>query len=129
MTRAKVSALPRAPRISSRRAEHRARDHEAVWAGPGTWARQLLLGPGQDCPAHYSAPSQAGILAATPVTGWSGRCENNECLNCLMTHRNSSILHFHPWFMLSQVHDIYQTNPAFKRRICLGILCFNSVNQ
>ena len=74
MTRAKVSALPRAPSISSRRAEHRARDHEAVWAGPGTWARRLLLGQDMaDCPAHYSPPSQAGILAATPATGWSGR--------------------------------------------------------
>ena len=31
--------------------------------------------------------------------------------------------------MLSQLHDIYQTNPAFKKRICLGILCFNTVNQ
>ena len=31
--------------------------------------------------------------------------------------------------MVSQVHDIYQTNPAFKKRICLGILCFNTVNQ
>ena len=31
--------------------------------------------------------------------------------------------------MLSQEHDIYQTNPAFKKRICLGILCFNTVNQ
>ena len=79
-----MSALPRAPRISCRRAEHRARDHEAVWAGPGTWARRLLLGPGQDCSTHYSAPSQAGILAATPATGWSGRV------------RNSSNLHFHP---------------------------------
>ena len=85
VTRAKVSALPRAPRISSRRAEHRARDHEAVWAGPGTWARRLLLGQDQDCSSHYSAPSQAGILAATPATGWSGRASYN-----------SSILHFHP---------------------------------
>ena len=31
--------------------------------------------------------------------------------------------------MLSQVHDIYQTNPAFKKKNCLGILCFNTVNQ
>ena len=31
--------------------------------------------------------------------------------------------------MLSQVHDIYQTNPAFKKRICLGIICSNTVNQ
>ena len=32
--------------------------------------------------------------------------------------------------MLSQLHDIYhQTNPAFKKRICLSILCFNTVNQ
>ena len=31
--------------------------------------------------------------------------------------------------MLSQVHDIYQTNPADLKRICLGILCFNTVNQ
>ena len=86
MTRAKVSALPRAPSISSRRAEHRARDHEAVWAGPGTWARRLLLGQDMaDCSSHYSAPSQAGILAATPATGWSGRASYN-----------SSILHFHP---------------------------------
>ena len=31
--------------------------------------------------------------------------------------------------MLSQLHDVYQTNPAFIKRICLGILCFNTVNQ
>ena len=33
------------------------------------------------------------------------------------------------WSMVSQVHDIYQTNPADLKRICLGILCFNTVNQ
>ena len=31
--------------------------------------------------------------------------------------------------MLSQVHYIYQTNPTDLKRICLGILCFNTVNQ
>ena len=31
--------------------------------------------------------------------------------------------------MWSQLHDIYQTNPAFLMRIWLGILCFNTVNQ
>ena len=31
--------------------------------------------------------------------------------------------------MLSQVHNIYQTNPADLKRICLSILCFNTVNQ
>ena len=31
--------------------------------------------------------------------------------------------------MLSQLYDIYQTNPAFLMRIRLGILCFNTVNE
>ena len=31
--------------------------------------------------------------------------------------------------MLSQVHNIYQTNPAVLIRIRLDILCFNTVNQ
>ena len=32
-------------------------------------------------------------------------------------------------FMLSQLHDIYQTNPADLKRICLVISGFNTVNQ
>ena len=31
--------------------------------------------------------------------------------------------------MRAKVHDINQTNPADLIRICLGILCFNTVNQ
>ena len=33
------------------------------------------------------------------------------------------------WTRWSQLHNIYQTNPAFLMRIWLGILCFNTVNQ
>ena len=43
------------------------------------------------------------------------------------THPAQRLLMLVP--MLSQLHDIYQTNPALKKRICLSILCFNTVNQ
>ena len=47
----------------------------------------------------------------------------------LVRNSNETWLAIVPYTMLPQVHNIYQTNPAFKKRICLCILWFNTVNQ
>ena len=56
----------------------------------------------------------------------------NQTAHCYDLCRKASEFHTYQycvWTMLSQVHDIYQTNPADFKRICLSILCFNTVNQ